>query len=792
MMENYSELYEGELERPDGWVGRAIVRMEDDRLLVGKGQYVDDIVLPEQLYAVFVRSPYPSAKIRQINFAKAENMPGLVKCIDAKMLEGLGSIKPNWIVPGTEARGRPPLAKEFVRYVGEPVAVVIAGSEAEAIDASEQVDIIYQQLSFVLDQNDALQSDAPVVHNDMETNVSTEFKVGNGGFDEIAEQAPFKISYDLKNQRLIPFPIECRAINASYDTASGRMLVYVTQQLPHMFRYMLAQALDFPENKLRIISPDVGGGFGAKMHFYQEDLVTSFASKLLGRPVKWTERRRESVNATTHGRDHNMTVHVAAEKDGKILAIKVDSRANIGAYLSSMGSGVPTVNVGLFIMGVYAIPNAEARIQCVYTNTPPVDAYRGAGRPEAAYVVERTVDRLAHELGLDPADVRLKNFLSEDALPIRQPTGAMIDSGRYADTLNRAMEMAEYKAFRSKQKQLRDEGRLTGIGIGNYTETCGVGPGQVQGLVGFDRGGFESARVRVDSDGRATVFSGSHSHGQGHVTTFAQIAADELKIPIDQIEVVQGDTDAVPQGVGTFNSRSVVVGGSAVKIAAERVFDRIQTLAAHLLQTNVADMLLENGFFTDTVSSKSLSYAEVSHASWTGQNIPSDLGIGLDETEFYHPKAMSAPYGSHIAEVEICAETGELSLLNYTAVDDCGVVINPLLARGQVHGGIAQGIGQALFEDGTSGADGSAPLEPSIPRTDMLPRFQTEHTVTESWTNPLGAKGLGEGGTIGAPPAIVNAAIDALWHLGVRELEMPLTPEKILTAILSAGSGIEL
>jgi len=787
MIETYDELYEGDLKKTEAWVGRAVARMEDDRLLVGKGQYVDDLELPGQLHAVFVRSPFPSAKIEQICFAQAEQLPGVVKCLDASALEGLESIQPNWIVPGTEARGRPALAKDFVRYVGEPVAVVIAGSEAEAIDASKKVDVDYRKLPFVLDQDDALQSDAPTVHDDMAANASTEFNVGNGGFDEIAKQAPFKVSYDLKNQRLIPFPIECRAINASYDTASGRMLVYVTQQLPHMFKYMLAQALDYPENKLRIISPDVGGGFGAKMHFYQEDLVTSFASKLLGRPVKWTERRRESVNATTHGRDHNMTVHVAAERNGKILAVKVDSRANVGAYLSSMGSGIPTVNVGLFIMGVYAIPNAEARIQCVYTNTPPVDAYRGAGRPEAAYVIERTIDRVAHELGLDPATVRLKNFLSEDALPIRQPTGAMIDSGRYADTLNRAMEMAEYEAFRSKQQELRAEGILTGIGIGNYTETCGVGPGQVQGLVGFDRGGFESARVRVDSDGRATVFSGSHSHGQGHVTTFAQIAADELKIPIDQIEVVQGDTDSVPQGVGTFNSRSVVVGGSAVKIAAERVFTRIETLAAHLLQTETADLILEEGVFRSTTSGKSLSYSEVSHAAWTGHNVPNDLGIGLDETEFYHPKAMSAPYGSHIAEVEINAETGELSLVKYTAVDDCGVVVNPLLARGQVHGGIAQGIGQALFEDGTSDENGSAPLEPSVPRMDMLPRFHTEHTITESWTNPLGAKGLGEGGAIGAPPAIVNAAIDALWHLGVRELEMPLTPEKILDAIQVAA-----
>lgn len=778
--------YVGELARPETWVGLALPRVEDDRLLKGRGRYVDDIKLLGQLHAIFIRSPHACADIVALDVSRAIKMPGVVTCLTADDLGGLKDIKPNWIVPGTIPRGRPPLAKRRVRYVGEAVAVVIADSEAAAVDAAELINISYKKREAIIDQDEALVGDSPLVHDDMDGNLAIDFNVGNGGFDEVAAAAPFCTSFSLRNQRLIPFPIECRAVNADYNSASGRMTIYIGQQLPHVFRHMLAEALEIPENRVRVVSPDVGGGFGAKMHFYQEDLIVAFASRLLGQPIKWTERRYESTGATTHGRDHKMTVYVAAEKSGKILALRVDSRANVGAYLSSMGSGVPTINVALFILGVYNIPVAEARVRCAYTNTPPVDAYRGAGRPEAAYVVERTIDRVSHELGLDPADVRMLNFLPEENLPKRQPTGAMIDTGRYAHTLQRAMEKSGYLSFREEQLQVRGSGRVLGIGIGNYTETCGLGPGQIQKLIGFDRGGFESARVRVDSDGCATVYSGSHSHGQGHVTTFAQIAADEIKINVSDIEVIQGDTDSVPQGVGTFNSRSVVVGGSAVKVAAERVWKRIETLAAHLLQISAEDMQFDDGVFRKRGATESVAYKKVCEVAWTGHNVPSDFGIGFDETEFYHPRAMSAPYGAHIAQVEIDTKTGELKILRYVAVDDCGTVINPLLARGQVHGGIAQGIGQALFEDGTVDEYGRSPLESAIPRIDMLPILETEHTVTKSWTNPLGAKGLGEGGAIGAPPAVVNAAIDALWHLGVRVLDMPLTPECILNALAAA------
>ena len=481
-----------------------------------------------------------------------------------------------------------------------------------------------------------------------------------------------------------------------------------------------------------------------------------------------------------------MVADIAADADGKILALRVRGVANIGAYLSSMGTGVPTINVALFLLGVYAIPVSEALITCVYTNTTPVDAYRGAGRPEAAYLIERAIDRVALELGLDPAEVRFRNFIQPEQLPYRQGVGTKIDSGQFANTLNLALEKINYKALRREQEAARAEGRLFGVGVSNYTETCAMGFGPLLGAIGFDRGGYESALVRVHPDGHVSVFSGSHSHGQGHVTTFAQIAADSLGITPDEIEVIQGDTDQVPFGTGTFNSRSVAVGGSAIKIAADRIAQKMKKIAGHLLQSSPEKIFVSQGVFGTEDGQATIRARDVAKAAWTGHNIPYDFGIGLEETEFYHPVDMSSPYGAHIAVVEIDRETGEVDLKRYLAVDDCGVIINPLLARGQVHGGLAQGIGQALYETAALDSDGRPTAEPSIPRSDMLPRFETDHTISPSNTNPLGAKGIGEAGAVGAPPAIANAIIDALWPLGVKEVDMPFTPERVLNAIEEA------
>ena len=787
-MDGFDKASENSIEPAKGssWIGKALPRMEDRRFLIGSGRYVDDIVLPNQLHAAFVRSPHGHARIVKLELAKARSAQGVLAVYGGSDIQGLKDVPPNWVLPGSNVRGRPPLVRDVVRHVGEAVAVIVAATRAEAVDAAELVEVTYDVLPALIDQNLALEEGAPRVHADFKNNIATVMPAGAGGFDAAAVNADLNITLSVKNQRLIPFPIEPRAVNADFDAATNQLTFYSCNQIPHMLRRMLAAALEFPEHRLRVISPDVGGGFGPKMHFYPEELLLAWISIKLARPVKWTETRSENIVATTHGRDHNMVADIAADEDGKILALRVQGVANIGAYLSSMGTGVPTINVALFLLGVYSIPVSEAKITCVYTNTTPVDAYRGAGRPEAAYLIERAIDRVALELGLDPAEVRFRNFIQPEQMPYRQGVGTKIDSGKYAETLNLALEKVDYKTLRKEQVAARAAGRFMGIGISNYTETCAMGFGPLLGAIGFDRGGFESALVRVHADGRASVFSGSHSHGQGHVTTFAQIAADSLGLTPDDIAVIQGDTDQVPFGTGTFNSRSVAVGGSAVKIAADRIAQKMKKIAGHLLQSPAEKVWVSGGVFGTSASAATVKMRDVAKSAWTGHDIPHEFGIGLEETEFYHPVDMSSPYGAHIAVVEVDRETGEVDLKRYVAVDDCGVIINPLLARGQVHGGLAQGIGQALYETAALDSDGRPTSEPSIPRSDMLPRFETDHTVSPTNTNPLGAKGIGEAGAVGAPPAIANAIIDALWPLGVKEIDMPFTPERVLAAIDNA------
>lgn len=772
--------------KEESWVGKPMPRMEDRRFLTGKGRYVDDIVLPNQLYAAFVRSPHAHARISRLDLAKAQAAVGVVAAYGGADISGLKDVPPNWILPGSHVRGRPPLVRENVRHIGEAVAVVVAETPEAAVDAARIVDVSYELLPVLIDKKQALAPGAQLVHDGIADNIATVMPAGAGGFEKAAAEADHRFTMSLNNQRLIPFPIEPRAVNADFNGATERLTFYSANQIPHMLRRMLAAALDFPEHKLRMISPDVGGGFGPKMHFYPEELLLAWISIQLERPVKWTETRSENIVSTTHGRDHAMTAEIAANNDGRIVALRVEGIANIGAYLSSMGTGVPTINVALFLLGVYAIPVSEAKITCVYTNTTPVDAYRGAGRPEAAYLIERAVDRVAQELGMDPADVRFANFVQPEQLPYKQGVGTTLDSGQYVQTLKLALDKIDYAALRQAQEAARAQGRLVGIGISNYTETCGMGTGAVLGMIGFDRGGYESALVRVQADGHVAIFSGSHSHGQGHVTTFAQIAADELGMSPQDIEIIQGDTDQVPHGTGTFNSRSVPVGGSAVKVASARVANRMKKIAGVLLQCDPSKITVSNGVFAPVDGAGSVTAKEVAHAAWTGHGVPHELGIGLEETEFYHPTAMSSPYGAHIAVVEIDRETGEVDLQRYLAVDDCGVIINPLLARGQVHGGLAQGIGQALFEGADIDENGRPVLEPAIPRFDMLPYLETDHTVSPTPTNPLGAKGIGEAGAIAAPPAIANAVIDALWPLGVKEIDMPFTPETVLHSIKTA------
>lgn len=775
-------------ERP--WVGRDLRRIEDTRFLVGRARYVDDIVRPGQLHACFVRSDHPHA-LFTVDTARARAIPGVIDVLTAADISELPPVRPDWLIPGSRARGRPVLARDRVRHVGEAIALVIAEEPGSAADAAEAVRVTYEPLPFVLDGRQALDRGAPRVHDDLSDNVAATFTVGDGRFDEAVEETDRHISFTLVNQRLVPFSIEPRVVLADFDAARNRLTVYSSNQMPHNLRRNLAAGLGFPENQMRVVSPDVGGGFGPKMHTYPEEFALSAASLRLRRPVKWVETRSENVVATTHGRDHAMNVEVAANNDGKIVGLRVHSAANVGAYLSSMGAGVPTINVALFALGVYAIPHAEMTVDCVFTNTTPVDAYRGAGRPEASYLIERTIDRVAHELGLDPTEVRLRNFVPDAQLPYRQPVGAVLDTGHYEYTMRRAIEQAGYWEMRAEQATARAQGRLLGIGVSNFTESCGVGPSDIMRAVGFNRGGFESATVRIHPDGRATVLSGSHSHGQGHVTTFAQIAADELGIAPTDIDVLQGDTDVVPAGIGTFNSRSVVVGGSAVKVASARLAARVRGIAASMLDTEAADVELIDGYCQIAGATTPVSIADVARMAWTGQALPPGTAPGLEETEFYEPTDMSSPYGAHIALVEVDRETGEVAVLSYVAVDDFGVIVNPLLARGQVHGGLVQGIGQALYEGAYYDGAGHPVADPPVPRFDMVPRFDTSFVETPTPTNPLGAKGVGEAGAIAAPSTVVNAAIDALWHLGVRQLDMPLTPERVLHAI-EARSPMEV
>ncbi|HEY9524201.1 MAG TPA: xanthine dehydrogenase family protein molybdopterin-binding subunit [Thermopolyspora sp.] len=768
------------------WKGRPVRRLEDSRFLLGRGRYVDDIRLPGQLHACFVRSPHPHAEVVAIDSTPARSRPGVVAVFTADDLRDFPDVRPDWILPGSRVKGRPLLARDRVRHVGEAVAVVVAERRALAVDAAEAVRVTYRELPFVVDQQAALGAGSVRVHDDLPGNLATTLTLGDGGYDRAADAADVRIAFSIRNQRLVPFSIEPRVVLADFDPATERLTVYSSNQMPHNLRRNLAAGLGFPEHKLRVVSPDVGGGFGAKMHTYPEEFVLAVASRRLRRPVKWAETRSENSVATTHGRDHVMDVEVAARRDGTIEGLRVRGVANVGAYLSSMGTGIPTINVASYALGLYAIPHAEVTVDCVFTNTTPVDAYRGAGRPEASYLIERTVDRVAHELGIDPAEVRLRNFVPAERLPYRQPVGAVLDTGRYAVTLRAALDAVDYDGLRQRQEAARAGGRPLGIGISNFTESCGMGPSALVNRIGFDRGGFESAVVRVHPDGHATILSGSHSHGQGHATTYAQIAADELGLAPHDIEVLQGDTDVVPMGVGTFNSRSVVVGGSAVKIAAARVAGRVKTLAAHLLGESPERIELSEGACRVPGSDVQISLRDVARNAWNGADLPPGFGIGLEETEFYHPTTLSAPYGSHIAVVEVDTETGEVAVQRYLAIDDFGTVINPLLARGQVHGGLAQGLGQALYEGAEYDEAGHSVLDPPIPRFDMVPRWETSVVETPTPTNPLGAKGIGEAGAIAAPSAIVNAVVDALWHLGVTDIDMPLTPERVLTAIEKA------
>ena len=779
------------------YVGQSLRRREDFKLITGKGRYVDDIKLPGMLHMAVLRSPHAHAVINRVDRTEAAAAPGVRLVLSGKDLMGrIGPIVPNWIIPGTKVPVRPVVAVDRVRFVGECVALVVAESQTMAYDAVGLIDVDYETLPAVVDEEAATRDGAPQLHDNVPNNITTVFKVRGGDYQQAAREADQIIRLRVVNNRLIPSCMETRAVIAD-PNADGTLTIYIPSQVPHMHRRWIAETVGIPEHLLRIVAPDIGGGFGAKMHLYPEDLLCPYLARELGAPVKWWESRSESHQSTSHGRAHTETIEAAIRDDGTILGMRVETSGNVGAYLSNMATGGPTVNTINYGTGTYRIANYEAVSRVIVTNTVPVDAYRGYGRPEGAYIAERTIDAVARHLNLDQVDVRRKNFIQRADFPYR-PYGSMgviFDSGNYQGCLDKALEAFDYAGRRGECEALRRSGRYRGIGMAAYTHMCGMAPSRRLATSGFDRGGWESARVSIDSSGRATIYSGSMSQGHGHVTSLSQIAADVLQIPIENIDVVQGDTRQVQAGHGTFNSRSMAVGGSSVHVSSGRIVVKAKRIAAGMLEVDEKDVFYSAGEFSvPGTDIRPVTFGKVARMAYVGHKLSDGLEPGLDETVFYDPTGMGSPSGIHLAYVEVDPETGIVDIIDYVAVDDVGTIINPLLAAGQIHGGVVQGIAQALYEEVSYDPDNGqlltgSLLDYAVPRAEHVPNIRSFFQETPSPTNPIGVKGIGESGSIAAPPCMVHAVLDALSPFGISHLDMPLTPPRIWSAIKNARAG---
>jgi carbon-monoxide dehydrogenase large subunit len=777
--------------------GASIKRREDPRFVTGRGLFTDDIKLPGMTHAVFVRSPYAHAKVRSIDASAALAHPGVTHVFTGKDLQhaGVNPLPVGWLLPDLRIGERRALAPDIVRHVGEAVAVVIADSAFAACDAAELVQVDYEELTAVTDAAKAIGCTTSI-HGCAPDNVCFHWTLGDkNATDAQFAKAHTVVKQRLINQRLIANAIEPRACIAAYVGASDELTLYITSQNPHVHRLLMAAfVLGIPEHKFRVIAPDVGGAFGSKIFVYPEEVVVAWAARATGRPVKWTAERRESFMTDAHGRDHITDAEMAFDAEGHLLGLRVATIANLGAYLSLFGPSVPTYLYGTLLAGQYKAPAIFCDVRGVHTHTTPVDAYRGAGRPEACYVVERMMDLGAKAMNLDPAEIRRRNFIGKDEFPYQTPVALTYDSGNYANAMDRALEMVGYTALRAEQARLRGEGRYIGIGFSSYIEACGLAPSTVAGAVGAQAGLWESATVRVHPTGKVSVFTGSQSHGQGHETTFAQLAASELGIPMDDIEIIHGDTGRVPFGMGTYGSRSGAVGGTAIHMSIEKIVEKGKKIAAHLLEAAPEDMSFEDGKFSVKGSpGRGKAFGEIALAAYLAHSMPANTEPGLDATSFYDPSNFTYPFGTHIAVVEVDTETGKTTLLRYVAVDDVGNVISPMIVDGQLHGGIAQGVAQALFEHGIYDEGGqlvtASLMDYNIPRAGQLPPFETDRTVTPSPVNPLGVKGAGEAGAIASPVAVVNAVMDALSPFGITHLDMPLTAPKIWEAIEGVRRG---
>ncbi|NWG23517.1 MAG: xanthine dehydrogenase family protein molybdopterin-binding subunit [Pseudorhodoplanes sp.] len=775
-------------------IGAAVRRKEDHRFITGKGQYTDDISRPGETRALFIRSPHAHAKIKRIDSAAASKMPGVVAILTGEQLaaDKIGNLICGWMIhskDGTPMKmaAHPAIASGKACYVGDPVALVVAETMAQAKDAAEKVVIDYEVLPAVVDPAQA--KSGPQIHDVAAKNTIYEWSLGDArATDAAIRSAKHVTRLHLINNRLVPNAMEPRVAIGEYDSGSEHFTLWNTSQNPHVARLVIAAFVGMaPEHKLRVIAPDVGGGFGSKIFIYPEEVAVLWASKRTGRPVKWTSDRSEAFVADAHGRDHVTDAEMAFDAEGRIVALRAKTIANLGAYMSTFSSSVPTYLYATLLSGQYAIPNIYCEVDAVYTNTVPVDAYRGAGRPEATFVVERLVEVGARELGIDPAELRRRNFVK--SFPHQTPVIMTYDAGDYNASLRKAMELADVKGFGKRKREAARHGKLRGLGYSTYIEACGIAPSQAVGSLGAGVGLWESAEVRVNPTGSVEILTGCHQHGQGHETTFAQVVADRLGIPIENISVVHGDTDKVQFGMGTYGSRSGAVGISAIVKALDKIEAKAKKVAAHMLEASETDIEFKDGKFTVAGTDKSASWGDVTLNAYiahkfTGQ----ELEPGLKEGAFYDPTNFTFPAGCHICEVEIDSETGQTKIVNWTAVDDFGTIINPMIVEGQVHGGVAQGVGQALLEHAVYDKDGQLVsgsfMDYTMPKAENLPPLQVATTVTKCPSNPLGLKGCGEAGAIAAPAAVINAITDAI---GTEDVAMPATPQTVWAALQKAN-----
>lgn len=786
-------------------IGSSPKRKEDARFVRGRGTYVADIKRPNMLAGVFLRSEHAHAIIKSIDVSAAIAQPGVhgVYTGEDMKADNVGGLPVGWGITGKDGEPmkeppHPPIAQGKVRYVGDAVAFIVAETEEQGRAAAELVVVEYEVLPAVIGLVDALRPGAPAIYDDVENNLCCDWHLGDGPAVESAfHNAAHVASIELVNNRLIGNPLEPRAAIGEFEFATGQYTLWTTSQFPHVVRLLMGEmVLHIPQHKLRVVAPDVGGGFGVKQFHYAEEAVVTWAAGKLGRPVKWVCQRSEGFVSDAHGRDHVTEAELALDEDGKFLAMRVKTLANMGAYLSTFGPNIPTNLYAPLLSGVYVIPSIYCEVKCVFTNTVPVDAYRGAGRPEATFVVERLVDMAAREMGIDKVEIRRRNMIEREAYPYQTPVLVEYDSGDPKGCLERAEVLADVAGFEARRAEAASRGQFLGLGISTYVEACGLAPSRMAGSLGARGGLYESATVRVHPSGAVTVLIGTHNHGQGHETTFAQIVSDHLGVPFEDISVVFGDTDRVQFGMGTYGSRSLVVGGAALAKANDKVILKGRKIAAHQFEAALDDVIFEKGEFSVAGTDKKKSFVEIAGAAYVPFDYPLEtLEPGLEEQAYYDPVNFTYPGGAHFAEVEIDPETGVVTIKRYTAVDDVGTIINPMIVEGQLHGGITQGIGQALFEHGvydqTSGQllSGSF-MDYCMPRADNLPNFLLEQHSTTCTHTPMGVKGCGECGTIGSPAAIISAVVDALKPLGVSHVDMPATPNHIWNIIRNSSARV--